>query len=115
MANNRLFIYNKETNEAMLFAYSLGCWELEACAEAINEFLSLDDWNSACSGGPSNLSLLTEDQIPGNVVYFRYDAEQKRKAIESMNRINAMFAPKKHIPFKKKLEERQKVKTHAFV
>jgi hypothetical protein len=113
MANNRLFIFNKESNQAMLFAKAFGEWSCRVSADEVNEFLSIHDWDSACYGSPSNFTLLTEDELPENVTYFTYDTESKRKAIEAMERVNAMFAPKKHVPFKKKLEERKKGRCYA--
>lgn len=110
MANNRLFIYNKESNIAMLLAKAFGEWECRVNEDAINDFLNQDDWTAACDGGPSNFSLITEDQLPYDVSYFTYYAEAKQKARESMQRINDLFKPKPHVSFKRKLEaKKQKV------
>ena len=94
----------------MLLAKSFGEWDCRANEDAINKFLNQDDWTAACQGGPSNFTLITEDQLPDEVAYFTYDAEAERKAVEAMQRINDLFKPKPHVSFKRKLEiKKQKV------
>jgi len=41
------------------------------------------------------------------VNHFIYDAEEKRKSIETMQRINDLFKPKPHVSFKRKLEAKK--------
>ena len=70
MANNRIFLFNKATKEAILLAKSFGNgWEIRETKKALAEFMSKDDWDSSCIGGPSNLVLLTEDQLPEDVIF----------------------------------------------
>lgn len=110
MANNLLFIYNKESNTALLFAKAFGEWECRASIDAINDFLTRDDWASSCIGGQSNFVLLTAGQLPEDVLYFQHNAEAKQKAIEGLTLANELFKPKPHVSFKRKLEEKKHLK-----
>lgn len=68
MANNRMYLYDNETNEAMMLAKSFGTWTLWASEKDIQEFIDLRDFDSACNGRPSKLSLKTEGELPADVV-----------------------------------------------
>ena len=70
MANNRIFILNKETNKATLLAKSFGNgWEIRASTNWLERFMSSDDWGSSCCGGPSRLVLMTESQLPDDCIF----------------------------------------------
>jgi hypothetical protein len=72
MANNRIFLFNKVTKEAMMLAKSFGRgWEIRETKKALEEFMSKDDWDSSCVGEPSNLILLTELELPKDTVYYK--------------------------------------------
>lgn len=108
MANNRLFLYNKESNTALYFAKGFGNWDFCASKDEVNEFLNQNDFLAAAGVGPSNISLVAEDALPNDVNQFIYDIEEKRKSIETMQRINDLFKPKPHVSFKRKLEAKTK-------
>jgi hypothetical protein len=107
MANNRLYLYNKESNTALCIAKGFSCWDFRASKDEVNEFLNQNDFLAAAGFGPSNISLVAEDDIPSDVNHFIYDAEEKRKSIETMQRINDLFKPKPHVSFKRKLEAKK--------
>jgi len=48
VANNRLFLYNKESKRAYLLAKSFGGdgWEMRNTKKSLQEFLKQDDWEN---------------------------------------------------------------------
>lgn len=71
MANNRLYIRVKGTNDVMFIAKAFGAWDLRVSADQINQFLSSRGFDSACSGGPSEFELITEDELSADDVFFK--------------------------------------------
>ena len=70
MSNNRLYLYDPESNEAIMLAKGYGNgWTMHATDDGIDDFLEGRDFPAAVdSDKPTKLQLRTEADLPADAI-----------------------------------------------